>query len=83
MEIVDPVTSLVEAKLPVDVRLRALFSKFSIQPSREINFGPVVADTVAGGKNIQIVNLGEFPFTVRVLDPGAKQVERALSISAK
>lgn len=80
VEIVDPVSNLVEVKLPVEVKLRALFSKFSIQPSREINFGPVVADTVAGGKNIQVVNLGEFPFVVQILDPSANKVGAPASI---
>eukprot|EP00884_Botryococcus_braunii_P008669 jgi/Botrbrau1/17803/Bobra.0127s0052.1 len=69
IEISDPATDIVETRIPVALTLKAVFSKFSIQPSREINFGPTIAGTSAGSKKIQVANLGEFPFTLRVSNP--------------
>ncbi len=75
--ITEPLTGVAEVKIPVAISLRALFSKFSIQPARGLNFGPIQSGTSAAGKSIEIANLGEFPFTVRLFDVAVGLVSEA------
>ncbi|KAJ3022533.1 hypothetical protein HKX48_005950 [Thoreauomyces humboldtii] len=57
----EPSTSEVTAVLPVRLSARAVFSKFSIMPVRDLNFGALVHGTKATRQFI-IENLGEFDF---------------------
>ncbi|KNC96691.1 uncharacterized protein SPPG_07904 [Spizellomyces punctatus DAOM BR117] len=57
----EPVTGEVTATIPVKLSARAVFSKFSILPVRDLNFGALVHGTKATRQFI-IENLGEFDF---------------------
>ncbi|KAJ3159463.1 hypothetical protein HDU86_001781 [Geranomyces michiganensis] len=57
----EPTTSEVTAVIPVKLSARAVFSKFSILPVRDLNFGALVHGTKATRQFI-IENLGEFDF---------------------
>ncbi|TPX54724.1 hypothetical protein PhCBS80983_g05802 [Powellomyces hirtus] len=57
----EPATTEVTAVIPVKLSARAVFSKFSILPVRDLNFGALVHGTKATRQFI-IENLGEFDF---------------------
>ena len=49
--------------------MRAVFSKYSITPARAINFGPVIYNTTAGPRTLEVTNVGEVPVNLRLFDP--------------
>ena len=53
----------------VQVSLRAVFSKYSITPARALNFGPVVYNSTAGPRTVEVTNVGEVPVNLRLFDP--------------
>lgn len=53
----------------VQVSLRAVFSKYSITPARALNFGPVVYNSTAGPRALEVTNVGEVPVNLRLFDP--------------
>lgn len=58
----EPLTGEREVSIPLPVRVKAVFSKFTILPTKGINFGPHLYNTVSTTKEIEIVNNGIFPF---------------------
>ncbi|KAJ3287536.1 hypothetical protein HK104_008544 [Borealophlyctis nickersoniae] len=57
----EPTTGEVTATIPVKLSARAVFSKFSILPVRDLNFGALVHGTKAT-RQFVVDNLGEFDF---------------------
>ena len=48
--------------------VRAVFSKYSITPARALNFGPVTYNTAALPRTVEVTNIGEVPFNLRLFD---------------
>ena len=46
-----------------------MFSKYSITPARALNFGPVTFNTAALPRALEVTNVGEVPFNLRLFDP--------------
>nr|KAJ3422703.1 hypothetical protein HK105_006819 [Polyrhizophydium stewartii] len=61
----EPTTGEVTASIPIKINARAVFSKFSVMPVRDLNFGALVHGTKAA-RQITIENLGEFDFKVSI-----------------
>ncbi|KAJ3129345.1 hypothetical protein HK098_001757 [Nowakowskiella sp. JEL0407] len=57
----EPITGEVTASIPIKLCARAVYSKFSILPARELNFGALVHGTKVS-RQFSIENLGEFDF---------------------
>ena len=53
----------------VQVSVRAVFSKYSITPARALNFGPVIYNSTAGPRTLEVTNVGEVPVNLRLFDP--------------
>lgn len=53
----------------VQLGIRAVFSKYSITPARALNFGPVTFNTAALPRILEVTNIGEVPFNLRLFDP--------------
>lgn len=58
----EPLTGEREVSIPLPVQAKAVFSKFTILPTKGINFGPHLYNTVSATKEIEIINNGRFPF---------------------
>ena len=48
---------------------RAVFSKYSVTPARALNFGPITYNTNAAPRTVEVTNVGEVPFSLRLFDP--------------
>lgn len=59
--VTDPHTNNLIAKIPVNISVRSVFSKYSISPERGINFGPFLHGTKKS-RSFSIKNDGEFEF---------------------
>lgn len=57
----EPTTGEVTATIPVKMSARVVFSKFSVLPVRDLNFGALLHGT-KGSRQFVIENLGEFDF---------------------
>ena len=57
----EPATGEVTASIPAKVSGRAVYSKYSILPARDLNFGALVYGTKAA-KQFTLENTGEFDF---------------------
>ncbi|KAJ3206444.1 hypothetical protein HDU82_004517 [Entophlyctis luteolus] len=57
----EPATGEVTSTIPVKLQVRSVFSRFSILPVRELNFGALVHGTKAS-RQFTIENQGEFDF---------------------
>ncbi|KAJ3142605.1 hypothetical protein HK100_000034 [Physocladia obscura] len=57
----EPATSEITANIPVKLQVRSVFSRFSILPVRDLNFGPLVHGTKVS-RQFTIENQGEFDF---------------------
>lgn len=53
----------------LQMSIRAVFSKYSITPARALNFGPVPFNSPALPRALEVTNIGEVPFTLRLFDP--------------
>eukprot|EP01135_Chromosphaera_perkinsii_P007876 Nk52_evm68s1020 gene=Nk52_evmTU68s1020 len=68
-QVIEVLTNEIIATIPVKVSVRAVFSKFSVQPSRDINFGAMVYNTKKT-RTFTIENLGDFEFKYSIFkDP--------------
>ncbi|CAG9464033.1 unnamed protein product [Pedinophyceae sp. YPF-701] len=68
VEVVEQLTKLVEARVPVPVRIRALFTKYTVTPARGLSFGPIVYNTTSQPRIVTLANTGEFPFNYAVFE---------------
>ncbi len=53
----------------MQISARSVFSKYSIMPARALNFGPVMYNTNAGPRSLEVTNVGEVPVVLRLFDP--------------
>lgn len=68
LSIIEPLTTAKEEVVPLRVAGRAVFSQYAVMPARGLHFGPVTAATSAKPKTLEVANLGEFEFTVKLFD---------------
>ena len=59
------------AIIPIKVSVRAIFSRFKISPSHDLNFGPICSGA-RKQKVFTIDNTGEFDFTYTISRPSVK-----------
>ncbi|KAJ3226665.1 hypothetical protein HK099_004409 [Clydaea vesicula] len=60
-QLFEPTTGEITHNIPVKLSARAVFSKYSILPVRDLNFGALVHG-IKGSRQFVIENLGEFDF---------------------
>lgn len=70
LSFIEPLTLKAEQALPLRLSARAQFSHYSITPARGLHFGPVTYNTTSKPRTFEISNLGEFPFTMKLLPLG-------------
>jgi hydrocephalus-inducing protein len=70
LTLIEPATGRAEHLLPLKLSGRATFSRYSVTPARGLHFGPVTYNTTSAPRVFEIVNLGEFPFTVKLFPLG-------------
>ena len=58
----------------VQLSARAVFSKYSVTPARALNFGPITYNTSAAPRTVEVTNVGELPFNLRLFDPAKGMV---------
>lgn len=71
LSIVEPLTDAQEESLPINLSVRAVFSKYAVTPGCGINFGPTTYKTTSKPKTFEIANLGEFAFDYALFNYGA------------
>lgn len=78
--VVTPVgVASIDGKLAaLQISARAVFSKYSITPARALNFGPVLYNTSAGARTLEVTNVGEVPVSLRLFDPAKGLVSSPL-----
>lgn len=64
-QIYEPATEEIPAIIPIKLCARAVFSKFTITPGRELNFGPVIFGA-KHNRQFVIENSGEFEFKYHI-----------------
>ncbi|XP_065674972.1 hydrocephalus-inducing protein homolog isoform X4 [Hydra vulgaris] len=69
------------ACIPVKVSAKSIFSKYTISPGREINFGAVVVNTKKT-RTFTIENKSQFDFRFNILKPQAKTVSSSQHTSS-
>lgn len=68
LSLIDPSKAVREQQLPIKLSFRAQFSHYAITPARGMHFGPTTYNSLSKPRTFEVVNLGEFPFTLRVFD---------------
>jgi adenylate kinase family enzyme len=71
----EPSTGEVTASIPVKVSARSVFSKYTILPMRDLNFGALIHGTKAA-KQIIIENTGEFDFKYSIFKMALNRKEK-------
>ncbi|OHT07947.1 hypothetical protein TRFO_05070 [Tritrichomonas foetus] len=86
LSVTDPITKTTTCKLPIPFSAETVYSHFSINPSKKINFGPVSVNTSAY-KQLTITNTGKFPFdfdvTGKIDDPSPPTSTSAFAAKKK
>jgi hypothetical protein len=75
LSLIDPSTAAREQSVPLSVSACAQYSHYAITPARGRHFGPVTCGTVSRPHTFEVVNLGTFPFTLRLFDLLAARAE--------
>jgi len=70
LTLIEPSTGKPEQALPVKLSGRATFSRYSVTPARGLHFGAVTYNTTSAPRVVEIANLGEFPFTMKLYPLG-------------
>lgn len=73
LSLIDPSKDIQEQQLPIKLSGHAQFSHYAITPARGLHFGPNTYNSLSKPRCFEVVNLGEFPFKLRVTDMHAKQ----------
>eukprot|EP00879_Flechtneria_rotunda_P031644 GHRR01034590.1.p1 GENE.GHRR01034590.1~~GHRR01034590.1.p1 ORF type:complete len:525 (+),score=187.16 GHRR01034590.1:182-1576(+) len=73
MTLIEPSTDNKEQQVPIKLSAHAQFSHYAITPARGLHFGPVTYNTVSKPRTFEVVNLGNFPFTLRITAMGAEK----------
>lgn len=82
LSLIEPTTDSKEQQVPIKLSARAQFSHYAITPARGLHFGPNTYNTLTKPRYFEVVNLGEFPFSLRVFDMYAKQNAEAAALKA-
>ncbi|WIA13448.1 hypothetical protein OEZ85_007028 [Tetradesmus obliquus] len=80
--LIEPTTDSKEQQVPIKLSAHAQFSHYAITPARGLHFGPNTYNTLSKPRCFEVVNLGAFPFTMRVFDMFAKQNAEAAALKA-
>jgi hydrocephalus-inducing protein len=80
--LIEPTTDSKEQQVPIKLSARAQFSHYAITPARGLHFAPNTYNTLSKPRCFEVVNLGEFPFNLRVFDMHAKQNAEAAALKA-
>lgn len=73
LSLIDPSKDIREQQLPIKLSGHAQFSHYAITPARGLHFGPNTYNSLSKPRCFEVVNLGGFPFKLRVFDMYAKQ----------
>ncbi|XJO77830.1 hypothetical protein BDV3_002359 [Batrachochytrium dendrobatidis] len=78
----EPTTGEITASIPIKINARAVFSKFSVLPMRDLNFGALVHGSKASRQFI-IENQGEFDFKYSIYKLVARAIEPKIGTKNK
>lgn len=77
LSLIDPSKDIKEQQLQIKLSAKVQFSHYALTPARGLHFGPVTYNTLSKPRCFEVVNLGQFPFTLRISDKFAKQTAAA------
>ena len=73
-EILEGETKEVFKPIPINVSVNSVFSKYSVAPHKNINFGPIsFFDSLT--RTFEIKNEGLFEFNYKIFDPSEERKE--------
>ncbi|KAI8909684.1 hypothetical protein EDD86DRAFT_206048, partial [Gorgonomyces haynaldii] len=73
----EPSTGEVTASIPVKISARSVYSRFSVLPARDLNFGALVHGNKVT-RQFVIENMGEFDFKFSIYKTVVKAIERSI-----
>lgn len=82
LTLIEPTTDQPEQVLPIKLSGHAVFSHYAITPARGLHFGPVTYNTLSAPRTFEVMNTGEFPFTLKVSSMPSKQELSAAAAAA-
>lgn len=82
LSLIEPVTDHSEHVVPIKLSGHAVFSHYAITPAKSLHFGPVTYNTLSKPRFFEVMNTGEFPFTLKVFPMPSKQELAAAAAAA-
>lgn len=82
LSLIEPSTSRAQQVVPIKLSGHAVFSHYAITPARGLHFGPVTYNTLSQPRVLEVMNTGEFPFTLKVFSMPSKQELAAAAAAA-
>jgi hydrocephalus-inducing protein len=82
LTLIEPATDHPEQVVPIKLSGHAVFSHYAITPARGLHFGPVTYNTLSKPRSFEVMNTGEFPFTLKVFPMPTKQELAAAAAAA-
>jgi hydrocephalus-inducing protein len=82
LTLIEPATDHPEVVVPIKLSGHAVFSHYAITPARGLHFGPVTYNTLSKPRSFEVMNTGEFPFTLKVFPMPSKQELAAAAAAA-
>lgn len=84
LSLIEPATDRPEQVVPIKLSGHAVFSHYAITPARGLHFGPVTYNTLSSPRFFEVMNTGEFPFTLKVFAmPSKQELAAATAASAE
>lgn len=82
LSLIEPATDHSEQVVPIKLSGHAVFSHYAITPARGLHFGPVTYNTLSKPRSFEVMNTGEFPFTVKIVSMPSKAELAAATAAA-
>jgi hydrocephalus-inducing protein len=82
LSLIEPITDHSEHVVPIKLSGHAVFSHYAITPAKSLHFGPVTYNTLSKPRFFEVMNTGEFPFTLKVFPMPSKQELAAAAAAA-
>lgn len=82
LTLIEPTTDHPEQVVPIKLSGHAVFSHYAITPARGLHFGPVIYNTLSKPRTFEVMNTGEFPFTLKIFPMPSKQELAAAAAAA-
>jgi hydrocephalus-inducing protein len=80
--LIEPTTDSKEQQVPIKLSADVQFSHYAITPAQGLHFGPNTYNSLSKPRCFEVVNLGKFPFHLRVFDMYDKQNAEAAALKA-